>query len=241
MGSVTIEVRGAVAILVMDNSSHMNAIDAGIAEGLANAAGELAKRADIGALVLRGAGDRAFCAGVDLKFVGQFEERAQGFAALSNSIERFEREMASMPIPTIAMIHGNCFGGGVHLAAMADFRFADSVLKLGIPAVKARLFYPISALERLTHLIGETRTKRLMFEAEPYTAQTLLEWGFLDRVCASEELEGRTLEYATMLAQRPRDVVAVYQEIFRALRRGDTVAARDLRARAKAQEKGSGR
>ena len=241
MGSVTIEVRGAVAVLVMDNSSHMNAIDAGIAEGLASAAGELAGRADIGALVLRGAGDRAFCAGVDLKFVEQFEERARGFAVIDESVQRFGREMASMPIPTIAMLHGNCFGGGVHLAAMADFRFADSVLKLGIPAVKARLFYPIPALERLIDLIGETRTKRLMLEAEPYTAETLLEWGFLDRVCAPDELEGRTLEYATVLAQRPRDVVAVYQEIFRALRRGDTVAAGELRARAKAQEKGSGR
>ena len=241
MGSVTIEVRGAVAILVMDNFSRMNAIDAGIADGLANAAGELGRRADIGALVLRGAGDRAFCAGVDLKFVEQFEERAQGFAAIDASIEKFGQEMAAMPIPTIAMLHGNCFGGGVHLAAMTDFRFADSVLKLGIPAVKARLFYPIPALERLTLLIGETRTKRLMFEAEPYMAETLLEWGFLDRVCAPEELEGRTLEYAAALAQRPRNVVAVYQDIFRALRRGDAAAARDLRARAKAREQDSDR
>lgn len=241
MGSVTVEVRGAVAILVMDNASHMNAIDAGIAEGLANAAGQLAKRADIGALVLRGAGDRAFCAGVDLKFVDQFEDRAEGFAVIDESIERFGREMASMPMPTIAMLHGNCFGGGVHLAAMTDFRFADSALKVGIPAVKARLFYPIPALERLTQLIGETRTKRLMFEAEPYAAETLLEWGFLDRVCAPEELQSQTLEYATMLCERPRNVVAAYQEIFRALRRGDTAAARELRAGAKAQEKGSRR
>jgi enoyl-CoA hydratase/carnithine racemase len=241
MGNVTIEVRGAVAILVMNNSAHMNAIDAGIAEGLADAAREVANRTDIGALVLRGAGERAFCAGVDLKFVEQFEERAQGFAVIDESVERFGREMASMPIPSIAMLRGNCFGGGVHLAAMADFRFADSVLKLGIPAVKARLFYPIPALERLTQLIGETRTKRLMYEAEPYAAETLLEWGFLDRVCAPDELEEATLEYAAMLAQRPRNVVAVYQDVFRALRRGDTAAARDLRARAKAQEKGSGR
>ena len=60
-------------------------------------------------------------------------------------------------------------------------------------------------------------------------------------LAAPDELEGRTLEYAAMLAQRPRDVVAVYQEMFRALRRGDTAAARDLRARAKARESGSGR
>ena len=240
MGRVTTEIRGAVAILTMDNASRRNAIDGGVAAGLADAAAEIGRREDIGALVLRGAGDKAFCAGIDLKFVEQFEERAQGFAAASESIDRFEREMASMSIPTIAMLHGNCYGGGVHLAVTADFRFADTVLKLGIPAVKAGLFYPISALERLTQLIGETRTKRLLYEAEPYSAQTLLEWGFLDRLCAPEDLERSTLEYAVLLAQRPRKVVAVYQEIFRALRRGDAAAARELRARAKGTGQGSG-
>src|SRR5713226_9621475 len=121
----------------------MNAIDAGIAEGLAAAAGELKARKDVGALVLRGAGEKSFCSGIDLKFVEQFPERAAAFAALGEKIESFSRDMAEMPFPTIAMLYGYCHGGGVHLAATADFRFGDAALKLSVPAVRNRLFYPI--------------------------------------------------------------------------------------------------
>jgi len=185
--------------------------------------------------VLRGAGREAFCSGIDLKFVEEFGDRAAGFAALDEKIEAFCREMAAMPFPTVAMLHANCYGGGVHLAAAADFRFGDDALKLSVPAVRNRLFYPVSALERLMLIVGETRTKRLVYEGETLDAGTLLEWGFLDRVCPSAELERSTLAHAERLASQPRDVVAVYQEIFRALRHGDTAKARDLRAQAKAR------
>ena len=233
MGSVATEIRGFVAVVSFDNAARMNAIDSGVAEGLAAAAAALKARNDIGALVLRGAGEKSFCSGIDLKFVEQFAGRAAGFAALDEKIEAFCRDMAAMPFPTIAMLHGNCHGGGVHLAATADFRFGDAALKLSVPAVKNRLFYPISALERLVLILGETRAKRLLYEGEPLDADTLLGWGFLDRVCPGAELERATLAYAAKLAGQPRDVVAVYQEIFRALRRGDAEKARELRAQAK--------
>ena len=169
MGSVATEIRGSVAVVSFENAARMNAIDAGVAEGLAAAAAALRARNDIGALVLRGAGEKSFCSGVDLRFVEQFADRTAGFAALDEKIEVFCRDMAGMPFPTIAMLHGNCHGGGVHLAATADFRFGDSALKLSVPAVKNRLFYPISALERLVLIVGETRTKRMMYEGGPWT------------------------------------------------------------------------
>jgi enoyl-CoA hydratase/carnithine racemase len=235
MGSVATEIRGAVAIVTFDNAARMNAIDAGVAGGLAAAAAELKGRRDVGALVLRGAGRKSFCAGVDLKFVEQFPQRAAGFAALEEKTEAFFRDMTEMPFPTIAMMFGHCHGGGVQLAASADFRFGDSGLRLSVPAVKNRLFYPVSALERLVMILGETRAKRLMYEGEMLNAKTLLGWGFLDRACAGAKLERETLAYAAKLAEQPRDVVAVYQEIFRALRAGDAEKARELRSRAKSR------
>jgi len=235
VGSVVTEIRGSVAVVSFDNAARMNAIDADVAEGLAAAAGELKARRDVGALVLRGAGEKSFCSGIDLKFVEQFPGRAAGFAALEEKIESFGGDMAEMPFPTIAMLHGHCHGGGVHLAATADFRLGDDALKLSVPAVRNRLFYPVSALERLVLILGETRAKRLMYEGETLDAGTLLAWGFLDRVCPSAELERVTLDYAEKLAAQPRSVVAVYQEMFRALRRGDAGKARELRARAKAR------
>lgn len=235
MGSVATEIRGAVAIVTLDNAAHRNAIDLGVADGLAAAAATLKARKDIGALVLRGAGDRSFCAGVDLKFIEEFGDRASGFAMLDGKIEAFCRDMAEMPFPTIAMLHANCYGGGVQLAVTADFRIGDGTLRLAVPAIKNKLFYPTSAIERLIAIVGETRTKRLIYEGETLDAQTLLDWGFLDRVFPSADLERSTLAYAAMLAEQPREVVAVYQEIFRALRRGDTARAHELRAQAKAR------
>ena len=78
-------------------------------------------------------------------------------------------------------------------------------------------------------------SKRLMYEGEMLNSKTLFEWGFLDRVCPSARLEKEALAYAAKLATQPREVVAAYQEIFRALRQGDTDKARELRLRAKAR------
>jgi enoyl-CoA hydratase/carnithine racemase len=233
MGSVSTEIRGAVAVVTFDNAARMNAIDAGVAEGLASAAAELKRRKDVGALVLRGAGDKSFSAGVDLKFVEGFSRRAEGFAVVEKGVESFWSDMEAMPFPTLAMLHANCYGGGVQLAASTDFRFGDDALKLSVPAVKNRLYYPVSALERLYAIIGETRTRRLMLGGETLAAGTLKEWGFLDEVFSAAELGRETLAFAAKLAEQPREVVAVYQEIFRALRAGDGRKARDLRRKVK--------
>ena len=235
MGSVTTEIRGAVAIVTFDNAARMNAIDAGVAQGLADAASALKRRKDVGALVLRGAGDKSFSAGVDLKFVETFAKRTQGFAVVEKGVEAFWSDMQAMPFPTIAMLHANCYGGGVQLAAATDFRFGDSALKLCVPAVKNKLFYPISALERLYTIIGETHTRRMMLAGETLDAATLREWGFLDQACPAAELERETLAFASKVAEQPRETVAVYQEIFRALRAGDSEKARELRKQAKAR------
>jgi enoyl-CoA hydratase/carnithine racemase len=233
MGSVSTEIRGAVAIVTLDNVARRNAIDADVASGLAAAAAALRTRSDVGALVLRGAGEMAFSAGFDLKFMEQFKKRGEGFAAIEKGVEAFCAHMASMPFPTIAMLHANCYGGGVQLAASADFRFADDLLKLSVPAVQNRLYYSITALERLHAIIGATRTRRVMLAGETLHAKTLHEWGFLDEVCSAQELERETLAFAAKLAGQPRDVVAVYQDVFRALEAGDGRKARALRLAAK--------
>jgi len=200
VGSVATDIRGAVAVVTFDNAARMNAIDSGVAEGLAAAAAELKGRRGIGALVLRGAGDKSFSAGVDLKFVEGFAKRAEGFAIVEKGVESFCADMEAMPFPTIAMLHANCYGGGVQLAVSTDFRFGDSALKLSVPAVKNRLYYPVSALERLYTIIGETRTRRVMLAGEVLAAATLREWGFLDEVYPVTELERETLAFAAKLA-----------------------------------------
>ena len=76
----------------------------------------------------------------------------------------FFGHMADLPFPSIALIHGVCYGGGVHLAVTCDFRFASTTLRMVVPAVKNGLLYPIPAIERLMRLVGPARTRRLILE-----------------------------------------------------------------------------
>ena len=235
MGRVSTEIRGAVAIVTLENADRRNAIDAEVASGLAAAAAALKKRKDVGALVVRGAGEMAFSAGFDLKFMEQFSKRGEGFARIEKGVEAFCGHMAAMPFPTVAMLRANCYGGGVQLAASADFRFGDDALKLSVPAVKNRLYYSITALERLYAIVGAARTRRIMLAGETLHARTLHEWGFLDHVSPPAQLERETLAFAAKLADQPRDVVAAYQDVFRALDAENARKARALRLKAKAR------
>lgn len=234
-GSVSTEIRDSVAIVTFENPGRLNAFNPNVAAGLAEAAVAVSRRREIGAMILRGAGTRAFCAGADIKFVQQAPSRDAGFAAIGQPMADFEHAMAEMPCPTIAMIHGICYGGGVNLALMADFRIGDSAMRLAIPALKMRRYYPITGLERLFALIGSTNTSRLLLEGTPVDAEALLAWGFVHQVCPPDGLMEAAIEFAGRLAAQPRDVVSGYLPILRALERGDREAARRFREQAVAR------
>lgn len=240
-GSVAVEIRQDVAIVTLSNEGRLNAIDDALAAGLAQAVADCKGRADIGALILRGQGDKAFCAGVDLKYAQESGNRAASFATVGKYVTAFCNDMAEMPFPTIAMLQGVCYGGGVHLASTADFRFADTSLKLAIPAVKNRLFYPIPALARLNYLIGPSRMRRLVLEGVPLPPATLLLWGLIDELLAPEAVEAASLAFAARLASQPRDMVRDYLHILRAVERGESETAGALRQAAQTAQAGSGR
>ncbi|HLH75500.1 MAG TPA: enoyl-CoA hydratase/isomerase family protein [Candidatus Binataceae bacterium] len=232
MAEVNWEMRESIAVVSFDNQRRLNAIDETLARGLAETIATIAERPEVGALIIRGAGTRAFCAGNDLKFIAEYGDRAAAFAALEQHIEPLRRTMAKLPFPSVAMLHGICYGGGVNLALMADFRFADRALKVAIPALKMRRYYPVAGLERLSALVGLNNAKRLVLEGEPIDAERLLAWGFIDQLLEVAELEPATLAFAQRLASQPREAVPTYLQIFRALERGDGEAACRIRQQA---------
>lgn len=232
-GKVTLDVDQSVAIVTIENSGRLNAMDDAVASGLADAVAEAAARGDVGALVLRGAGRDAFCAGVDLKFVAAQSDRAKGFGRVGAGLEKFFAGMAELPFPSIAMLHGVCYGGGIHLAVTADFRFADTGLRMVVPAVKNGLLYPIPALQRMMRLCGPSRTRRLVLEGGRLPPETLLAWGLVDEVHPPEALEAATLEFARRLAAQPRATIPAYMKILRAVENGDIAGATRLRDEAR--------
>jgi enoyl-CoA hydratase/carnithine racemase len=232
-GTVTLAFDQGVAVATIENKGRLNAIDDAVAAGLSNAVAEAKARGDVGVLVLRGAGRDAFCSGVDLKFVAAQENRAAGFAAVGRNLEAFHAGMAELPFPSIAMLHGVCYGGGLHLAVTADFRFAATSLRAVIPAVKNGLLYPIPALERLRQLVGPSRMRRLVLEGAPLPPETLLGWGLIDELHAPDALEAATLAFARRLAAQPRATIPSYMKILRAVDAGDIAGATRLRDEAR--------
>jgi enoyl-CoA hydratase/carnithine racemase len=232
-GTVAMAVSDGVATVTWANPGRLNAMDEAIAAGLATAVAEARRRTDIGALILRGSGGEAFCSGVDLKFAEQSGDRRGAFERIDRHVSAFCAAITDLPFPSIALLHGVCYGGGVHLAAMTDFRLGDTALRLAIPAVKNSLFYPIVALERLMRVMGSVRTRRLLLEGALVPPAQLLSWGFLDELVPTDELDAATQALAARLAAQPRQVVRSYMMMFRALDHGDAAEARRLRDEAR--------
>jgi enoyl-CoA hydratase/carnithine racemase len=232
-GKVTLDYRGDVAVMTIENNGRLNAMDDHVAAGLAACVIEAKARDGIGALVLRGAGTDAFCSGVDLKFAAEFGDRAKAFAKVGAGMEAFLAGLAELPFPSIALLHGVCYGGGVHLAVSCDFRFAASTLRLAIPAVKNKLLYPIPALERLMRLVGPARTRRLVLEGAALPPETLLAWGLIDELRPADAIDEAAFAFAARLAAQPRAVVPHYMKILRALDHDDAAEARRLREEAR--------
>jgi enoyl-CoA hydratase len=234
-GSVTLDCHGRVAVITLCNEARLNAIDLALAEGLVRAVDQLAGRSDIGAVVLRGAGRRAFCAGLDTTYAKETGNFAQAVRTISTTLDTFLAGLKALDLPSVAMLHGVCYGGGVHLAIETDFRFGDEALACAVPALKNRLYYPVAALARLRELCGPSRVARLLLEGEAVNAATLLRWGFADEVLAADALEAETLAFAGRLAAQPLAAVRDYRAIFRALADGDLEQAAGIRAAALAR------
>lgn len=234
-GTIELQVQDGIAVITLNNPNRHNAIDLAMALGLRRASEDIAARTDVGAIVLRGAGERAFCAGMDVKYASATGNRDAAIAAMDGHVHAFLDELQSLAIATIALVQGVCFGGGVHLATSMDFRWADTQLRWCVPAVRNRLIYPIDAIERLRALSGPQRAARLLLAGETLDAATTWAWGLVDQVEPVDRLVQATLDFARQLAGQPREVVRAYGRIFRALDAGDRPAAAAWREQAREQ------
>lgn len=159
----------------------------------------------VGALVLSGAGDRAFSSGADLAAM-----RSLAGAELRRFIEltweAFER-LAASPLPSIAALHGYVLGGGLELALACDLRIAGTPAEIGLPEMTLGSVPGSGALQRLPSLIGPARTAELVMLGRRLTAEEAEAFGLVNRVVPRSGMLALALEWATTLAQRPPEAV----------------------------------
>lgn len=199
---IKIERCGRVAVLVLNNPP-MNVVTLDLTRQMSEALANLAADPDVGALVLTGEGDHAFCAGSDIKeFPGLIEKRAIVSTKLGFENKTYG-EVAHFPKPTIAAIEGLALGGGLELAAGCDFLIASDVSRLGLPEIKLGGFPGSGGTVRVTRRIGLARATEMMLLGDMIDAQTALTWGLLNRVVPAGQVRAAAIEMAERLAAGP--------------------------------------
>jgi enoyl-CoA hydratase/carnithine racemase len=131
--------------------------------------------------VLTGAGDRAFCAGADLKERDGMSETV--WRAQHEVFERAFMALMELPLPIIAAVNGHAFGGGLELALCCDFIYAARSARMALSETRLGLMPGGAGTQNLPRAAGERRAKELIFTAEPFDAQQGYEWGIVNRVC----------------------------------------------------------
>jgi enoyl-CoA hydratase len=200
MGTVHIEVRDGVAVLTLDNPP-LNVLSTDMGRQIKQAVETIGDNPAVYAVVVTGAGDRAFMAGADIKEFPQYieegnaEEKALAFDDAMNQLQRLGK-------PTIAALNGLTLGGGCELALACDFRIAEEQIVIGLPEIKLGVFPGAGGTQRLSRLIGPSRAKELIFSGEPVSAAEAYRIGLVNRVVHKGSALSSALEFAQVFTQR---------------------------------------
>ena len=160
-------------------------------------------------LLLKGSGG-VFCAGADIEEMSALRLDVAALADNNHTVSQAQQALAALPLPTIAVIEGPCFGGGFGLAAACDFRLASSGSQFAITPARLGLLYSIEDTRRVLALLGDSRTRRLLLRSERLDAVTALAWGAVDTVVPSAELASTAQAWASSLAtQSPTSMAGI--------------------------------
>lgn len=203
-------VEDGVAVVVLDNPP-LNVLSLAMTSRLDDIFDELREDA-VRVVVITGAGERAFCAGADIKeFVGLAESGTVIDVKLAKE-NRVYNKIAEFPKPIIAAINGDAFGGGTELALCCDLRIAAEGARFGLPECKLGVIPGAGGTQRLPRLIGTARAKELMYTGDFIDAATAERIGLVNRVVKKSELDTVVRELAAILAARPAVALAAIKE-----------------------------
>jgi len=198
MSDILTETRGAALWVIINREDRRNAINKAVLAGIEDAFRAAAATPGIRAIILTGAGHKAFCAGADLSagtgtFTLGLDEPMTDFGKLA----RFTREL---PIPLIARINGDCIAGGMGLMSLCDLAVVADHARFGLPEVKVGVF-PMQVLVYLRSMIGARHINEMCLTAELISAARAAEIGIANYVVAYDDLDARVEKLVARLGE----------------------------------------
>jgi enoyl-CoA hydratase len=215
---VNSEQDGHVAVVTIDNPP-INALSAALLEELEDELDRLDRDDGTRAIVLRGAGERAFVAGADIKEFPALRESASGTdGGSARGIQKVGNRMDDARTPFVAAIAGFCLGGGLELAMCCDVRVASEDSQLGQPEIKLGLIPGGGGTQRLPRLVGHGRAMLLNLSGEFVDARTAYDWGLVERVVPRDQVLETAVGIAKSFAAQSPHAIGVLRELARETR-----------------------
>ncbi len=201
-------VEDGVMRLVINRPEAMNALSRDIMNGLSDALEEAARTPAIGCVVVRGAGDKAFCAGGDVKAMAAGGRNADWTVEMKiadlRSRMRISELLHDMPKPTIAMLNGVAAGAGLSIALAADMRFAAKSARMTTAFARIGFSGDFGSHYFLHKLVGTAKARELYFTSEVLDSAAMEKLGLANRVIDDATLDAETMAFARKLAAGPR-------------------------------------
>ena len=214
---ISTEHDGSVALVTIDNPP-LNALSAALLQELEAEVDRLDNDEATRAIVLRGAGERAFVAGADIREFPALREGGGSEGSSARGIHSIGHRMDAARTPFVAAIRGYCLGGGLELAMCCDVRICADDAKLGQPEVKLGLIPGGGGTQRLPRLVGVGRANLLNLGGDPIDASTAYDWGLVEKVVPAAELIAAATAVASSFAARSPHAVTVLRELARTTR-----------------------
>jgi len=214
MNEIQTERRGDVAIVTLHRPERMNAVNQALREQLSSALDGLNRSDAVRAIVITGAGDRAFCAGQDLDEASTIEW--QTLVPWLNAQRAMYQAVRDLDKPCVAAINGVAAGAGFQIALCADWRIIAPDTRIGQPEVKAGLASIVGSYLMTLH-VGMTHNVQLSMSGELISGRRAHEIGLVTELAEPADVFSAALERAGKLAQLPATAVRLSKQRFRAM------------------------
>ncbi|KHF42692.1 enoyl-CoA hydratase/isomerase family protein [Saccharomonospora viridis] len=209
---IDFHIDGEVARLTFNRPDKMNAITHDMWSAIPDVVAAVEGDPGAKVLVVTGAGPH-FSAGADIGEFRALRSTAEGAAVYDKAVTAAVQALSSLRKPSVAMVHGNCIGGGCQLAVACDFRFAAADARFGITPAKLGIVYDFLSTRQLVALIGPANARYLLLSAQLVDAEKARQLGLVNEVVEPSRLEEATTEFVRTLCSRSQTAIRGMNEI----------------------------